>query len=68
MTLTAGRLEKECRQKLFMSPEELRGSDREVGTMTDGPNLNESSGCSAVKLKKTQVQMNWFARLDAAPK
>jgi len=48
--------------------EELRGSDREVGTMTDGPNLNESSGCSAVKLKKTQVQMNWFARLDAAPK
>ena len=48
--------------------EELRGSDREVGTMTDGPNLNESSGYCAIKLKKTQVLMNWFARLDAAPK
>ena len=68
MTLTAGRLEKECREKLFMFPEELRGSDREVGTMTEGPNLNESSGYCAVKLKKTQVLMNWFARLDAAPK
>ena len=51
-----------------MFPEELRGSDREVGTMTDGPNLNEASGYCAAKLKKTQVLMNWFARLDAAPK